>query len=129
MKVAINTTYGGFSLSENLFEELLKLKGIKYFRWRNGLYDDFTTIPQEEYKRLEQEDANLPYSKRNLRTNECYINPYDFYEDRTDPELIEIVECFNPEDIKVVEIPDDVEWYIEEDDGMEWVAEKHRTWQ
>ena len=31
-------------------------------------------------------------------------------------------------DLKVVEIPDDVEWYIEEYDGMEHVAESHRTW-
>jgi hypothetical protein len=30
--------------------------------------------------------------------------------------------------LKVVEIPDDVEWQIEEYDGLEWVAEKHRTW-
>jgi len=31
-------------------------------------------------------------------------------------------------DIAIVEIPDDVEWYIHEYDGMEHVAEKHRTW-
>lgn len=30
--------------------------------------------------------------------------------------------------LKVVEIPDDVDWYIEENDGMEWIAEVHRTW-
>ena len=30
--------------------------------------------------------------------------------------------------LKIVEIPDDVEWYVEEYDGLEWVAEKHRTW-
>ena len=30
--------------------------------------------------------------------------------------------------LKVVEIPDDVDWEICEYDGMEWVAEKHRTW-
>jgi hypothetical protein len=30
--------------------------------------------------------------------------------------------------LKVVEIPDDVDWYIQEYDGREWVAEKHRTW-
>ena len=29
---------------------------------------------------------------------------------------------------KIVEIPADVEWQIQEYDGMEWVAEKHRTW-
>jgi hypothetical protein len=30
--------------------------------------------------------------------------------------------------LKIVEIPDDVLWQIEEYDGKEWVAEQHRTW-
>jgi hypothetical protein len=30
--------------------------------------------------------------------------------------------------LKVVTIPDDVAWTIEEYDGNEWVAEVHRTW-
>ena len=30
--------------------------------------------------------------------------------------------------LKIVEIPDDVEWVIQDYDGNEWVAEKHRTW-
>ena len=30
--------------------------------------------------------------------------------------------------IKVVEVPEDVDWEIAEYDGVEWVAEKHRTW-
>ena len=56
---------------------------------------------------------------------------------RQDPILIEIVEALSSEDRermrsiynpRVVEIPDDVEWTIENYDGYEWVAEKHRTW-
>ena len=31
-------------------------------------------------------------------------------------------------DLKIVEVPDDVNWYIEEYDGNEHVAERHRTW-
>ncbi len=31
-------------------------------------------------------------------------------------------------ELKIVEIPDDVEWVIEEYDGIEWVSEKHRVW-
>lgn len=31
--------------------------------------------------------------------------------------------------LKIVEIPDDVKYVIEEYDGCEWVAEEHRTWQ
>tara|TARA_Y100000296_G_C5111874_1_gene225610 strand:+ start:549 stop:887 length:339 start_codon:yes stop_codon:yes gene_type:complete len=30
--------------------------------------------------------------------------------------------------LKVVLIPDGVEWTIESEKGREWVAEKHRTW-
>ena len=31
--------------------------------------------------------------------------------------------------LKIVKIPDDVKWQIEEYDGLEWVAEKHRIWE
>lgn len=31
-------------------------------------------------------------------------------------------------DLKIVEVPDDVDWYIDEYDGNEHVAERHRTW-
>ena len=32
-------------------------------------------------------------------------------------------------ELVVVEIPDDVKWHIEEDDGREWVAEDRRIWE
>jgi hypothetical protein len=31
-------------------------------------------------------------------------------------------------DLKIVDVPDDANWYIEEYDGNEHVAERHRTW-
>ena len=31
-------------------------------------------------------------------------------------------------ELKIVEIPDDVNWYVEEYDGKEHVAELHRVW-
>lgn len=60
-------------------------------------------------------------------TYECSIG-------RNNPILVEIVEELGESantrfsELKVVEIPDDVEWEIEEYDGNEWIAEKHRTW-
>ena len=54
--------------------------------------------------------------------------------DRTDPILVEMVEedsslySGSSSRLHVVEIPDDVEWFIHDYDGQEHVAEKHRTW-
>jgi hypothetical protein len=30
--------------------------------------------------------------------------------------------------LKIIAIPDDVDWIIQEYDGAEWIAERHRTW-
>ena len=30
--------------------------------------------------------------------------------------------------LHIVDVPDDVLWEIDDYDGMEWVAEQHRTW-
>jgi len=55
--------------------------------------------------------------------------------DRKDPDLIAAVEALgkdasgNLASLKIVEVPDDVEWVIQEYDGAEWVAEKHRIWE
>jgi hypothetical protein len=53
---------------------------------------------------------------------------------RDDENLVSVIEelgekCWGQYSaLKVVEIPDDVEWQIEEYDGVEWIAEKHRIW-
>lgn len=58
-----------------------------------------------------------------------------FHVYRDDEALVRVVELLGERansrfsELKIVEIPDDVEWTIQEYDGMEWVAEKHRTWQ
>lgn len=57
------------------------------------------------------------------------------YIERNDPFLIKVVEKLGGKadtyssELKIVDIPDNVEWYIEEYDGKEWVAETHRTWE
>lgn len=53
---------------------------------------------------------------------------------RDDPYLVKVVRDLGMSangpysNLKVVEVPGDVEWEIEEYDGNEWVSEKHRTW-
>ncbi len=54
--------------------------------------------------------------------------------DREDEHLIQVVEEMGEEanaacsKLVIIEIPNDINWYIEEYDGTEWVAEIHRTW-
>ena len=53
---------------------------------------------------------------------------------RNDPVLVEIIEKLGTaadgrySELKIVDIPDDVDWIVEEYDGMEYVAERHRVW-
>ena len=53
---------------------------------------------------------------------------------RDDPALINVIRQLGSESngeyakIKIVEVPPDIDWYVEDYDGKEWVAEKHRTW-
>jgi len=54
---------------------------------------------------------------------------------REDICLIEVIERLGYRadgrysELKIVEIPDDVDYTIKEYDGIEWVAEVHRTWE
>lgn len=132
MKVAINTCYGGFGISDAAFEKYLEIKGITYYKsepdeiWGNSYY---YSVPVDEYtKQYEQDKKKGNYSE----TNKLSINKYDI--ERNDPVLIQIIEEMGKDSwgpyaqLSIVEIPDDVDFVVEEYDGREWVAETHRTW-
>lgn len=65
------------------------------------------------------------------------ITDKDFWDrdiPRDDPYLIQIIKELGDKangsyaELKIVEIPEDVDWIVEEYDGREWIAERHRTW-
>ncbi len=138
MKVAINNCFGGFGLSEAAYENLIEW-GIPVRAYieqpRNpetGLYE---RVPENEGEVIFDLDLS-PRSEfgdaaRRLRGRywETWIN-----ESRTHPLVIRAIEelgerasaCFAR--LAVVEIPDGVEWTIEEYDGNEHISEVHRTW-
>lgn len=84
----------------------------------NNTYGGFHLSPSGEaflaFKGLSQEEINEP--------------------PRNHPALVEMVEslgdvaCASCCSLRVVEVPDDVQWQIDDYDGVEWVAEKHRRW-
>lgn len=154
MKIAINSQHGGFTISPLAYRELAKRKGIELYVFRaDWLMKSEPKIIR--YVPLTFEEANRDYLRKFLSIEYFSIpNPPDYIlydedseveherfkiyfkeEERNSPHLIEVIELLG-EDAntlvckpKIIEIPDDVDWCIQEYDGLEWVAEKHRTWQ
>jgi hypothetical protein len=138
MKIVINSCYGGFSLSDKAVLLYAEKRGIDvtpvdmglgstFFKCKPG---DLPEILRKEYLKLSDEERRGPYSK--AYTEIGTLSSRDF--ERNDPHLIEVVEELGAladgrfANLKIVEIPDDVKWQIEEYDGIEWIAEEHRTW-
>lgn len=118
-KIAINKCYGGFSLSPAGIYAYARIKGIT-------LYED------NQYKYLTLHYTEPADPETGKFPDESHFSDRDL--ERDDPVLIQVIEELCSEangahaNIGIVEIPDDVEWHIEEYDGTEWVAENHRTW-
>ena len=59
---------------------------------------------------------------------------FAYENDRANPKLVEVIERLGSAGsgifgkLKVVEIPDDIEWEIKDYDGIETIHEKHKTW-
>jgi hypothetical protein len=101
MKIAINRCYGGFGVSKAVYDVL--------------------GLPWDGYGYLENKDLGIE------------DGDYDAY--RADARLVAAIEQVGIKEasgslakIAIVEIPDGVQWEIDDYDGMETVHERHRTW-
>lgn len=149
-KIVINVCYGGFGLSDEVYEKLIEL-GIpvrKYINETIGSDGRYKSVPENkgqiifdrELTPRGENDINdrLYYSYKDIKSVSTLVGRYwdTWLSDKRDhPLLVKVVEELGSErasgphaKLKIVEIPDDVEYTIEEYDGTEWVAEKHRTW-
>ena len=114
MKIVINDCYGGFGLSDQAIERYATIKGID-IEGRKSKSPFF--------------DGQIDYFYAGTEKMFSYRNI-----ERNDPALIQTIEELggNANDwgseLKIVTIPEDVKWQIEEYDGLEHVAEQHRTW-
>ena len=140
MKVVINTCFGGFGLSYEGVMYYAKLKGIEVYA-NHEVHDDGSSSTAYDKRPIEpgpsKELFGMHYAtKPDLKViddlNDCYYNPSDIKRD--DPFLVRTVEELGDKangqfaSLEVVEIPDGIQWEIEEYDGSEHIAESHRTW-
>ena len=159
MKIVINKCYGGFGLSPKAIQEWAKLKNRECYFFSNrdkkgnrnsDIYYSLSLKEAEKsfmfsafdipnpneilkYKKLWGEMTKKEKQKANNLNRKHSITYSDI--ERTDSDLIAVVEKLGEEadgscaELKVVEIPDNIEWTIEEYDGIEWISEKHRIWE
>ena len=139
MKVVVNRCYGGFGLSDKAIEMVMRRKGLNCFRYKQTKYKFSDGV--EEYTRCDMFNDNslfTHYQTKDLgeKVNKLPNETYWYYGilDRTDADLIAVVEELGKEangdfaSLEVVEIPDDVNWEIDDYDGIETVHEVHRSW-
>ena len=115
MEVVINCCFGGFSLSREAFLEL-RAMGNKH------------ALAEPDYGEM-WDDGSGPRKPFGIGTG-------DFLRDipRDDRDLIAVVKKLRKKaagecaELRVLEIPDGVDWDVEEYDGLEHIAESHRTW-
>lgn len=109
MKIVINNCYGGFSISRKAAE----------FMAENG---------------CERAKRELKETGRGHFYGTGYVKGMPDRYDRTSEHLVLAVETLKEKangscaSLKVIEIPDDIDYYIDEYDGMERVCENHRSW-
>ena len=155
MKVAINKCFGGFSLSPLAVKRLAELQGRRchFFNVDFGCKPERYTrieMPSEDtfmWSAFDTDDLSLigspspeAWVAMTLEERQASNANYESHsldsrpEDRSDPLLIQVIEELGEKasgrcaKLQIVEIPDGVEWEIEEYDGNEHVAERHRTW-
>ncbi len=112
--IVINECHGGFGLSKDAQITWLERSGISY------------TIESREDRH--STDRLGPY----IFVNNQHWDSRDIKRD--DTVLVSLVKELGKASwgeharLKIVRVPADVDWVIEDYDGYEWVAEAHRTW-
>ncbi len=143
-EIVINTCYGGFGLSAEAIVEIAKTQGKQVFFYQNvsplNSYPLF--VPNKFVKITPPFTSAFHYSllvdlgettDKLPNDSSLWFNDRDI--PRDDPDLIRVVKKLKEKAngpcacLKIIKIPDDIKWEIEEYDGMELVAESHRTWE
>ena len=110
-RVVINKCFGGIRLSDSAVLRYGELAGLNLVSIDKGYFNQWYIDSVDDEK---------------------YFSMYNIARD--DPILIQVVEELGESSwgscaqLKIIEIPDNIKWEIEEYDGQEWVSEVHRTW-
>lgn len=140
-KVAINKCFGGFDLSNEAIKMLVELKYNKplyvykqiEYEYENGIDKYVKTDINEKSLCLSFVTKDYGDTAENI-ADEDFVYKHNLHENREDKDLIYVIETLGDRasgqfgNLKVVEIPDDVKYEIDDYDGIESIHEIHRVW-
>lgn len=135
-KVILNKDYGGFGISKKGYELYVKKKGLDLYMYETEFMGkDFI------YKKTDNDVLFTQYFTKDFGDNadisEKDYRHYNLNLDeghREDPILIEVLEELKEEangnysNLKIVEIPDDLDYVIDNYDGIETLHQKVQEW-
>jgi hypothetical protein len=142
-EIIVNKCYGGFSLSSLAVKRYAEIKGFKIYPYAiDHDYSKGYKIVKYTLRLLKWDLANkescVHYVKKLVTTYEELNKDNNYFYDRDiardDLILVQVVKEMKDKangsyaKLEITKIPSDIEWHIEEYDGMEHVAENHRTW-
>lgn len=126
-EIVINKCFGGFGLSVEAQKKMAET-GCEHMKW----------MPEDEYFKSTEsrEDRDKFYKMCEVlgKDGKTLDDGHDMDDARACPLLVNTVREMGKDAdgqharLKIVDIPDGVEWIVEDYDGQERIAEKHRTW-
>ena len=134
-EVVINSCYGGFGLSPKAIKRYLELKGKECFVYLNNVKLETDEKIEKNKNRIFLEYYTKDFGEivaYNENIKEFRFSIYDL--DREDKDLIRVIKELGAKadgtssKLKIIEIPEDIEYTIEEYDGIESIEEVHRSW-
>lgn len=139
MKVVINKCFGGFGLSQTGYAKYAELAGIKVFfyapDYSQGVGKNITirAKPDDDmFYVLKQDIGDKPSNEQLNGKKVEWLHASDLT--RSDPNLVQTVETLGKDadtrcsKLEIIEIPDGIEFDIDDYDGMESIHESHRSW-
>jgi len=135
-KVILNKCYGGFDVSRKAYELYAKKKGLNLYGYESNFINN-----ECFYKKTNKDNGFVSYFTKdfgdNVQISDDDYEKYTLYlgsNHREDKVLIEVIEelgekasgfCGN---LQIVEIPDDLDYVIDEYDGIETLHQKVQEW-
>jgi hypothetical protein len=139
-EVVINKCFGGFGLSYEATMEYAKLRGFKLYAYtdgrdKNGNKLSFDLPNKDRLIEIKSEkeakEAFIVYYYKDKNFKEHF---FDSDIERDDPYLIKVVKKLeekandNFAELKIVKIPFDIKYTIDDYDGAESIEEEHKIW-